>query len=318
MKSRLHGRRRRSEDASALILSLWALLLLSAAVFAWVKFIDQDLTIASEANAGLDAKALAHSGVAVAVHPRVTQATPLLQQQFSPTRGYKAQITSEAGKLNLNWLLQGAALNPPAPDSPAKLVLFKRFLESRGLTFQERETLVDCLLDWIDSDNLPRLNGAEDSADYHPPNRGALVSVDEIAQVRGAKPLVSQPGWKDNLTIWSRPGTVDLQSAPVAVLALLPNVENARAQRFVQFRQGPDKLDGTADDHIFKDVAEAMQYLGFAGPTAQALAPFVTVEPTPATVRIISTGQSGKVYRQVEAVAQRVPGQPNFLWWKEL
>lgn len=304
--------------ASALILALWALLMLSAAVFAWVKFIAQDITVAGEANAGLDAKALAHSGVNVALHPRVSQATPLLEMQFSPTRGYKAQLTGEAGKLNINWLLQGAALNPPAPDSPAKIVLFKRFLEARGLSFEERQTLVDSLLDWIDNDKSQRLNGAEESGDYHPPNRGAFVSVDEIAQVKGSAPLVSQPDWKDSLTIWSRPGTIDLQSAPLAVISLLPNVGDARAQRFVQVRQGADKLDGTADDHIFKDVAEAMQFLGFAGPSAQALAPFVTVERTPVIVRIISTGQSGKVYRQVEAVAQKVPGQQtNFLWWKE-
>lgn len=310
-------RSKRGQRGSALILSLWALLMLSAAVFAWVKFIAQDITISGEANAGLDARALAHSGVAVALHPRVSQATPLLEQQFTPERGYKAQLTSESGKLNLNWLLQGAAQNPPTPDSPAKIVLFKKFLEAHGLSFQERERLVDCLLDWLDAGDLQRLNGAEKSGDYNPPNRGAFVSVDEIAEVKGSEPLVSQPGWKDDLTIWSRPGRIDLQSAPLSVLELLPNVGDPQAQRFIQLRQGADKLDGTADDHIFKDVNEAMQYLGVSGPAAEALAPFVILERTPVIVRIISTGQSGKVYRQVEAVAQRVPGQTNFLWWKE-
>ena len=48
---------------SALILALWALLLLSAAVFAWVKYIDQNIMLSQEANAGLEAKAFAHSGV---------------------------------------------------------------------------------------------------------------------------------------------------------------------------------------------------------------------------------------------------------------
>src|SRR5580658_712461 len=57
---------------SVLILALWALLLLSAAVFAWVKFIQQNAVYTGEANSGLDAKALAHSGVMVALHPQVT------------------------------------------------------------------------------------------------------------------------------------------------------------------------------------------------------------------------------------------------------
>lgn len=310
---------RPAERGSALILSLWALLLLSASVFAWVKFIDQNITLASEANALLDAKALAHSGVAVALHENVSRTTPLLHAKFGANRKYDVQLTSEAGKLNLNWLLQGAIMIPTPQEAAQKLVIFKRYLERRGLSFQERERLVDCLLDWLDNDNVHRINGAEEEPNYHPPNRGAFISVEEIVQIKGSKPLVSKPGWKDDLTIHSEPGTVDLQSAPLSVLEVLPNIGDPNAQRFLQIRQGLDKTDGTADDRIFKSVEEALQYLNIGGLAKQQLSPYVTVEPKPAVVRIISIGQSGKVNRQVEAVARRVGGgQASFLLWKEL
>lgn len=307
--------KRNTRRGSALILSLWALLLLSAAIFAWVKLIDQDITIAAEANGALDARALAHSGVAVALHPGVTPLTPALENQLSPDRGYKVQLQGEAGKLNLNWLLQGALANPPAPDADERLAMFKRFLERRGLSFKERETLVDSMLDWIDGDNLKRLNGAEDEGDYHPPNRGAFVSVDELQQVKGSRPLVAQPDWKNDLTINTNPGAIDLQWASQAVLEVLPNVGDARAQSFLQVRRGADKLDGTKDDHVFKDLTEALSYLGLAGPAALPVQPFVTLKDP--TVRIVSVGQSGKVYRQVEVVARKMGAQPQILWWKE-
>src|SRR5581483_2087428 len=188
-------------------------------------------------------------------------------------------------------------------------------LERRGLSFEERETLVDCMLDWIDPDNLVRMHGAEDGPNYHPPNRGQFVGVEEIAQIKGSKPLVSQPGWKDDLTIYTNPGTIDLQWAPVSVLQVLTNVGDARAVNFVKFRQGPDGLDGTNDDHIFKDINEAFQFLGLAGDARNALAPYVTLNDR--MVHIVSIGQSGKVYRQVEVVARKLGAQPQILWWKE-
>jgi len=252
------------------------------------------------------------------LHPRVSQATQLLHRHFNNNSGYDVQVVSEAGKLNLNWLLLESAANQPTPTAIAKLAIFKHYLARHGLEIEEGQRLVDCMLDWIDTDNLHRMNGAEDEPNYRPPNRGAFISVDEIAQIKGSKPLVSKPDWKDDLTIFSQPGTIDLQSAPESVLECLPNVGEANAQRLVQFRRGADKLDGTADDHIFKNVNEALQYLGVAGAAAQILQPLVMVEAKPSILHITSTGRFGKVDRQVETVAAVQGGQPNFFWWKEL
>jgi len=292
---------------------LWALLLLSAAVFAWVRFIDVSITVTGDRNNGLEAKALAHSGVMVALNPQVTQQTALLTQQLAPDRGYQARITGEGGKLNLNWLF-----TPPQNPVPAKILIFQRYLDRRGLNLQQRQHLIDCILDWLSPGNIGRLNGAEDDADYHPPHRGKFLSVDELAQVKGSEPLVSQAGWEDDFTIYTDPGAVDLQSASLLILECLPNVGSASAVRFLNLRLGPDGIDGTADDHIFKDVGEAISYLGLNGPQADLLANYVYVENPLSTVRILSTGQCGKVYRRVEVVAKKIGMQPIILSWKEL
>jgi type II secretory pathway component PulK len=300
-------------SGSVLILALWALLLLSAAIFAWLKFIDLNIAVTGQRNNGLTAKALAHSGVMVALHPQVTRQTPLLDQQLAPDRGYKVQMTGEGGRLNLNWIF-----SPAQNPDPGKISLFQRYLQLRGLNIQQQERLTDCILDWLTPGNVPRLNGAKADGDYQPPGRGAFLSVDELALVKGSQPLVSQAGWQDDFTIYTNPGLIDLQSASQRILDCLPGVGDANATRFLQVRRGPDGADGTADDHLFADANEAISYLGVNSRQAQLLAPYVYVENPLVTVHILSTGQCGNVYRHVEVVAKKMGMQPIILSWKEL
>src|SRR5437867_3664511 len=133
MKPRAH------RNGTVLILALWALLLLAAAVFGWVKFIDQEIAMQHEANAGLEATANAHSGAWIAMHPLVTRQTPLLEAQFDVDHGYKVKLEGEGGKLNLTWLLSGLE------QDPRKKEIFDNYLRSRGLSFEERAVLIDCL-----------------------------------------------------------------------------------------------------------------------------------------------------------------------------
>ena len=294
-----------STRASALLLVMWALIILTGAVFAWVAVIQGELALHNNANRDVEARAMAHSGLALALHPLVSQKTPALDEEVAPGLGYKVRIVSEGGKLNINWLLRG--------EDPRKLVILKQWLEGRGLDFEQRETFVDCLLDYVDADNLKHLNGMEDERDYHPANR-ELISVDEIAQVANSGPLVAQAGWKDDVTIDSQ-GPFDLIAAPVAILRLLPGLGESRIAAFVKFRQGKDGLDGTLDDPEFKSIKEVQSFLGLGEAQFKELAGLVTIKDP--TFHIISEGRSGNVYRQVAVVARKAGGNPQILSWKE-
>jgi hypothetical protein len=296
-----------------MVLALWALLLLSAAIFTWVKFINVNIAVTGDRNNGLQAKALAHSGVMVALSPQVSSLTPLLVQQFDPDHGYKAQMTGEGGRLNLNWIF-----TPPQGPDPVKIAIFQRYLIRRGLNIKQQTHLIDSVLDYLGPPNLHRLNGAEDTDTYHPPHRGSFLSVEELADVAGSQPLVSQPDWQDDFTIYTTPGFIDLQSASLRIIESLPGVGEANAQRFLRVRQGPDGLDGTADDHIFTGIAEAISYLGLSSLQAQAITNYVDIENPPVTVHILSTGQCGVVTRRVEVVAKKTGMQPIIMTWKEL
>ena len=302
---------------SVLIMALWALLILSGAIFAWVKFINQTIEMTGERNNGLEAKALAHSGVVVAMSPDVTQITPLLKKQFSDRSSYQVQMKGAGGKLNLNWIFE----NPQAAD-PVRIELWHRYLDQFGLNIHEKEALTDCILDWLDQDNLARLNGAEDEGTYHPPNRGFFLSVQELTQVKNSKPLVSKGGWDEDLMVLP-PGAgqagVDLQAASMRVLkTVLNNVPQSNLERFVKYRQGEDGLDGTPDDYLFKDTGAAESYLGMGVTQVQAVQGLVYIQNPANFVEIKSTGHYGNVTRRVEVVANKAGNPPIILTWKEL
>jgi type II secretory pathway component PulK len=295
----------RSLHASALLLVLWALLTLSAAVFAWAAWIQNGIALHAEANRAVEAQAMAHSGIAVALHPRVTIQTQLPEETLAPGQSYRVQMISEGGKLNINWLLRG--------EEPAKLMILKKWLERRKLDFKQREALVDCLLDYTDADGLQRLNGRETDDKYRPANR-ELESVHEIRKIPGAAPLTSQPGWDDDLTIFSH-GPIDLNAASIETLRLLPGIAEKRLQQFVQYRQGRDGLDGTVDDPTFKNLDEIRQFLGLTAAQFEEIKGLVMYKDP--TLHITSVGRSANVTRQVEVVTRKTTGQFLILSWKE-
>ena len=294
-----------SAGASALLLVLWALLLLSASVFGWVKWMQASIAAHGDANREVEARAMAHSGLALALHPLVSLRTPLPGQAVGPGQGFQVRMVGEGGKLNINWLLRG--------EEPAKLTILRQWLERRGLDFEQRDRFIDGLLDYVDADNIKRLNGAEDDGDYHPANR-ELTSVEEIARVRGAAPLVAQRGWQDDLTIYSL-GPIDLDAASAEILNLLPGLGETRLQQFVEYRRGADGLDGTPDDRDFADLTAVQQFLRLSDDQFQALRPFISYKDP--TVDIHSEGRSGNITRQVEVVVRKNGDNPQILSWKE-
>lgn len=298
-------RMRTASPASALLLVLWALFLLSAAVLAFAGFIQQDIKINAQGNRDLDAIAMAHSGLALALHPMVSQMTPGLEETFPGGLGFRVRIVSEGGKLNLKWLLEG--------EDPRKITMLKQWLERRGLTYDEREQFVDCLLDWVDADNDYRINGAEEDGDYQPANR-MLESLDELAQVRGSGPLLATEGWRDQLTLDSN-GPIDVLSAEPDILRLLPGFGEAAIARFVQFRRGKDGVDGTIDDMTFKSLEDVRVFIGLGKQQFQDIGGLASVKDP--TMRIISEGIAGNVIRQVEVVARKGGSNPTILSWKE-
>ncbi len=302
MMMRASTKARRS--GAALMLALWALFLLSAMVIAWALDINSQLTLSGNANRAVEAEAMAASGAEVALSPTVETGSSVLHGSLGKNQRYDARIIGEGGRLNLNWILAG--------ENPQRIALLRQYLEVKGVDLNERDRMIDCLLDFVDPDDLPRLNGAESEPGYQPKN-SLLQQIEELKQVKGWEKFTARPNWDADFTLFSS-GPVDLVWASRDVLLSLPGINEQLADRFLEYRRGPDGIDGTEDDPVFDSFDQVRLALGFTPEQFAQLASLIGFKDQ--VVRVVSVGKSGDVTRTVEMIIRKT-AQPQLIRWKE-
>jgi general secretion pathway protein K len=302
---------------AALMLALWALFLLSAMIVSWALDIDSRLTLSGTANRMLEAEAMACSGAEVALNPLIKPGSPNLNGGLGAGKTYEARITGEGGRLDLNWLVAG--------ENPDRLEILRRYLENKGIDLNERDTMMDSLLDWVEPNTgLHRLNAPPENEDYHPPHAGGLARVDELKKVAGWAEFTSTPGWDDDFTvnIMLNSGVggpiVDPAWASRDVLLALPGMTPGRVDRFLELRRGPDGIDGTVDDAQFNTPGDVAVALGFSLEQFNQLKLSELISPSKVQVyRVVSVGKAGDATRVVQMVFQRVGFASRLITWKE-
>lgn len=309
---------RRTTRAAAIMLALWALFLLSAMVISWALDINARLTISSAENRRLEAEAMACSGAEVALLPQIKPGSPLLRGSFPQNQSFAARITGESGRLNLNRIAAAAIADPNSPYRE----LLRKYLEVKGVDLNERDHMIDSLLDWIDPDNLVRINGAEDEPGYEPSN-GPLKTLDEVKRIRGWEDFTSQPDWDKDFTLFSMsqgnqpnaPTPIDINSASRDVLLALPGFTEPAVDRLLQLRRGPDDVDGTEDD-VTLTAADLQNLLGLRQDQFSQLAPLIAYDSQ--VKRVMSVGKSASATRIVQMVVFKFNGGTRLISYKEL
>jgi general secretion pathway protein K len=292
---------------AALMLSLWALFLLSAMLISWTLSISARLNLSGNANRSLEALAMASSGAEVGRDPQVKPGSDALMGWFGRDESYEVRITGEGGRLNLKWVL-----TPPTNPNPARLEILRKFLEMKGIDLNERDRMIDTLIDWVDPDNLVRLNGAEDEAGYKAANK-MITRLEELKKIKGWEEFTSTKDWDADLTLDSN-GPINLAWASSDVIMALPGMSEDRVEQFLEFRPGSDEIDGTEDDP-FNSIPDALQVLGVPQPELAGLAEYIKNDTVQ---RIVSIGKSGDVTRTVRMVLLKQGNQGQLKSWKEL
>jgi hypothetical protein len=292
-------------SGAALMLALWALFLLSAMVIAWALDVDSRLTLSGNARREVEAEAMASSGAEVALSPTVKAGSSVLRGSLGQNQTYNAQITGEGGRLDLNWIVAG--------ENPQRLAVLRQYLEVKGIDLNERDRMMDCLLDYVDRDDLPRLNGAESEPGYQPRN-SLLRRVDDLKQVKGWEKFTARPNWDADFTLYTNYG-IDLIWASRDVLLSLPGFNEQMVDRFLELRRGPDKIDGTEDDPDFQSLDQEGLALGFTPEQFGQIQPLLSFKGQ--VVRVVSVGKSGDVKRTVEMIIQKSGASSVMKLWKE-
>ena len=221
---------------AALMLALWALFLLSAMVIAWALDINSRLTLSGNASRVVEAEAMAASGAEVALSPTVEIGSSILRGSLGRNQTYAARITGEGGRLNLNWILAG--------ENPQRIGILRQYLEVKGVDLNERDRMIDCLLDYVDPDDLPRLNGAESEPGYQPRN-SLLRRIEDLKQVKAWEKFTAQPNWESRFhPLQHRPGRSRLGFARRPPLFAGDQRTDRRSIPGVSPRSGRDRRNG--------------------------------------------------------------------------
>src|SRR5215472_1361697 len=306
--------RSNSKRSAALLLALWALFLLSAMVIAWALNINSHLAVSANANHALSAEAMASSGAEVALAREITPSSSNLHRKIGNGDSYDVRMTGECGRLNLNFLTQG--------EDPNKVQILRQYLILKGVDLNEQDLMIDSLLDWVSQNRgLQHLNACPETDNYHPPHQ-PLGSVDELKKVCGWADFTSKPGWDGDFTVAQGCGAIDVAYASRdvlrALLAAFGGAGDDRVNAFLQLRQGPDGIDGTADDGII-DPNAVLPMLGIningtqiqAGIQGQLQNLIQQPYKGSSVFRVVSVGKSGDVTRSIQMIVQKpMPVQP--------
>ena len=201
-------------------------------------------------------------------------------------------------------------------------------------------TMVSSILDWIDADDDPRPNGAEKQhyLSLNPPYLAKNGRIDDITELLLVEGVSESPGifWgsgapathrKERSTRTNRGeepiypvglkdlfcalsgGRMNINTASVSALQVLPFVNEIAAQAIQARRAGPDGQDGTEDDTPFRSAAEIGTVQGLPPQVGASAQLFLTVQSAVFEVKVdVRTGQHRRSYT---AMLRR--GAPNFL-----
>ena len=210
----------------------------------------------------------------------------------------RVQFSSDAGLVDVN----------EASDK-----VLASMLDSLALDREMRNRLVDSILDWIDTDDIPHLYGGE-VADYPPvvagkmprPRNGKFETVEELLLVRNMTPEIffgslvvdrvagryhRIPGLRELVTVRSGQPGVDPNRASAEVLTALPLMNSSIAAQIVAERSMEPFAN--AEDLVKRVPVlggqETLDYMKFGGggPTELVARAVIKASGISRTVRLL-------------------------------
>jgi general secretion pathway protein K len=189
---------------------------------------------------------------------KISEALPINYSEPFGDGEITVKIDYEEGRLNIRTL---------GTDG------WRMLFEQAGIPNTRWDSMLDCLLDWQDENDLHQLNGAESDDPFYR-RRGyecknaPVDTVDELLLIKnwGEEVLYGTPadletdtpirGIAGQLTTWGQ-GKINPNSASPEVLNGL-SISDGMIDAILEIRRGPDGEDGTADDGITEEDFTAM------------------------------------------------------------
>jgi len=294
---------------SALMLVLWAILLLGMAIFGVVELVGLSIDHASYQERQVEARGLALSGLALGLNPQLQKDDPILAQTMGTGRSYTATFGSEGARLNLNYVLL-------SKNQPILINLFTQW----GLSVDQANHVTACMYDWVTPGDLKSLDGAK-AQDYvnaglpQVPTYQPFDSFDEVELVMDFA-LVEKvrPNWQDSFTLWST-GPLNVNEAPAELIAAVFSLDPQRVAMWISARNGRDGIAGTADDVPVSNLTALAGVLGLSQMQQNTLGNQVEFSDTHR--RVESVGVAQGVHVKISVVTRLNSSPIQYFLWSE-
>lgn len=236
-----------TERGFALVIVLWAGVLLSIIAASFAFSMRTETRLATNQVMGARARAIADAGIQRGILALLAGRAE--DNWITDGREYRlpfgggemrVRILSENGKIDLNG----------APEALLEGLLASMTDKAGGPAREEAARLTAAILDWRDADNRARPGGAEDG-EYRALGRpygardGAFLSVAELNLVAGMRPEIYAQLVK-YVTVHSWMPQVDPTTAPREVLLAVPGLDAGAVDQFLAAREAlyaPQEVD---------------------------------------------------------------------------
>lgn len=290
----IFGRRKK---ASALMLMVWAIMLMSVTVAGVVQYVSFSADEAVLDAADFKTLHLAECGIVLGLHPDLRSTDPVLKQKVGTDSGFEVWLTSEGSRMPINFIT-----DPRVAEAMVKL------FETWGLSTDDATIAAQSLADWVDRDDDQRAQGAEEEFYkgmnvYDVPRNQGFISVEEMQLVRGMD-LVERkkPDWKNYFSVYTD-GQIDLLHATKDVIIASTGAAEGDVERLISQRDGGDGIHGTEDDGRLSDNT-AISLLGLSTEQLAAVRSNITYGGN-AVRRVESIGWVGEKRRKITVIARR-------------
>lgn len=263
-----------SQRGIALIMVLWVLTILMVLVLSFTYMTRTETDAAISFRDGVAGKFLAEAGIQRGVieifyknNAPQTEENKVWRKDGTPYRvqtdngSFLVSITDESGKVDIN----------KAPE-----VILRGLFKGLGIEEKNADIIVDSILDWKDADDLHRLHGAENDYYMSLPNpykakNAGFDTLEELIMVRGITPEIlygdgGKRGVIDLLTLHSKTGKINLNTAPREVLLAIPGMTSETADAIILERES-GVISGYASPYVSSSEAGVftIDALGYKG-----------------------------------------------------
>jgi len=346
---------RHHSDGMALIMVMCAIFVLTAMAATFALSMKVETKLWQNANSEQHLLWLGRSGVEYARYILSqelnipNQSYDSLNQKWAGGSGSLAESNSVLSSVSLDNYPVGEGtvsikiidlerkVNINTANYPANSQMIIQALTLMGVDANDISVVSDSISDWIDSDDLPRVAGAE--SDYYQglavPYYAKNAPIDDLSELLLVKGIWDQPAiywggaatnhapaqFQHKLGLGTAPGQIpdypfgltniftpfstgkiNINTADENVLQMIPGVDNVIAENIIKLRAGPDGVDGTEDDIPFQNVGQ-LAAAGLNPQSASQAAAVCTVRSS--TFEVHVTAQISGYKREYVAILAR-------------